>query len=396
MSVSIIGMSHTKFGRLDDKSVYDLLLEAGREALEDSKVKASDIGSVFVGNYSGGGFNNQEHLAPYTINIDPDLRFSSAVRIENACASGMAAIHQAMNALESGQCEYALVVGVEKMNSLDTDGVTKTLAMASYYPEEGGKGVTFPGLFAEFAKGYMEKYNISEEDLTEGLRIIASKNYRNALNNPYAHMPKDLSPDDIMALSEKNKNPMIAFPLRLHDCSLVSDGAAALVLTKTSNVKNNDKAIDIIGSAQVSDYLQLDKRNQWEFAASKIAIDKALKSAGLTINDISFAEVHDCFTIAEFLVYEALGIAEPGKALEIVKAGVTQADGKFPVNPSGGLKAKGHPVGATGVSMTVAASHQLLGTPIGAKVKDAKTALVINFGGSAVSNHVLILKKHDC
>ena len=396
MSVSIIGMSHTKFGRLDDKSVYDLLLEAGRGALEDSKVKASDIGAIFVGNYSGGGFNNQEHLAPYSINIHPDLRFSSATRIENACASGMAAIHQAMNALESGQCEYALVIGVEKMNSLDTDGVTKTLAMASYYPEEGGKGVTFPGLFAEFAKGYMEKYNISEEDLTEGLRIIASKNYRNALNNPYAHMPKDLSPDDIKGLSEKNKNPMIAFPLRLHDCSLVSDGAAALVLTKTSNVKNNDKAIDIIGSAQVSDYLQLDKRDQWEFTASKIAIDKALKSAGLTINDISFAEVHDCFTIAEFLVYEALGIAEPGKALEIVKAGVTQADGKFPVNPSGGLKAKGHPVGATGVSMTVAASNQLLGTPIGAKVKDAKTALVINFGGSAVSNHVLILKKHGC
>ena len=394
MSVSIIGMSHTKFGRLEDKTVYDLLLEAGKEALENSGVDAKKIDSIFVGNYSGGGFNSQEHLAPYAINIHPDLRFASATRVENACASGMAAIHQAINAIESGNSEYALVIGVEKMNSLDTAGVTKTLAMASYYPEEGDKGMTFPGLFAEFAKGYMEKYNIDEETLAHGLRTIASKNYRNALKNPYAHMAKDYSPDDIKDLIEKNKNPMVAFPLRLHDCSLVSDGAAAIVLTKSSNVKNNDNAIDIIGSAQVSDYLQLEKRHKWEFEATKIAINKALKSANMTLDDISFAEVHDCFTIAELLVYEALGIAEPGKALDIVEKGVTQATGKFPVNPSGGLKAKGHPVGATGVSMTVAASKQLLGTPIGAKVENAKTALVINFGGSAVSNHVLILKKH--
>mgnify|MGYP006285213515 FL=1 len=392
MSVSIIGTSHTEFGRLD-KSIYDLVEQTGRKALEDSKVDAEKIGGIWLGNFSGGGFNDQEHLAPYALNIDPDLRFTPATRVENACASGSAAIREAKNALEAGEIDYALVIGAEKMTSLDTKGVTKVLAMASYWEEEGANGMTFPGLFAEYAKGYKKRYDFEEDELREILAKIAAKNHQNALENPLAQMPWDCDYQEILDLPD-DKNPLIAPPLRLYDCSLITDGAAALVLTRTDEAKKvSDNSVEIAALAQTSDYLALDKRSNSEFVAGKKAIQKAYKEANITVDDLDFAEVHDCFTIAELLAYEALGLAEDGKGGEILGEGIVEVGGRTPVNASGGLKAKGHPVGATGVSMAVLAARQLMGNAIGHQIKGAKTGITFNIGGSAASNYALVFKK---
>lgn len=393
MSVSIIGTSHTKVGRLD-QDIYQLLVESGKAALEDSPVKAAEIGGIWVANYSGGGFNNQEHLAPYAVNIDQDLRFTPSTRVENACASGSAAIRAAKLALEAGEVDYALVIGVEKMTDLDTRGVTKVLAMASHWESEGKNGMTFPGLFAEYAKGYKEHFNISDNQLSETLAKIAAKNHRNALENPLAQMPWNCDYQEILDLPDK-KNPMIAEPLRLYDCSLISDGAAALVLSRTEDAKKvADNSVEIAALVQTSDYLKISKRANYEFTAGKKAISEAYKKAEITVDDLDFAEVHDCFTIAELLAYEALGIAEAGKGRKVIEEGIVENDGKLPVNASGGLKAKGHPVGATGVSMAVLAARQIQNRAIGHQIKGAKTGITFNIGGSAASNYALIYKRN--
>ncbi|MCK8817657.1 thiolase domain-containing protein [Natroniella sulfidigena] len=392
MSVSVIGTYHSKFGKSED-DLYDLLVTAGKEALKDSGVEAKDIGGIWIGNYSGGGFNNQEHLAPCALDIDPDLRFTPATKVENACASGAAAIKEAKNAIEAGEVDYALVIGAEKMTDLDTKGVTKTLAKASYWPEEGAEGMTFPGLFAEFAKGYKERHGLSDQDLRTILAKISAKNHTNALVNPLAQMPMECSYQDILDKPDE-KNPMIASPLRLLDCSLVSDGAAAVVLTTADKAKElQDEVVELSAMVQVTDYLPISKRSNSELVGTKKAIQEVYDRAGITVDDLDFAEVHDCFTIAELLAYEAVGIAEDGAGPKLLDNGTVMVDGDLPVNASGGLKAKGHPVGATGVSMAVLATRQLLGNPIGHQVKGAELGLALNFGGSAVSNYASVFKR---
>lgn len=392
MTVSIIGTAHSKVGRLD-KNIYELIEEIGRDVLKDAEVEAGQIGGIWLANYSGGGFNNQEHLAPYTMNIDEDLRFTPATRVENACASGSAAIREAKNALEAKEVDYALVIGVEKMTDLDTKGVTKVLAMASHWAAEGINGMTFPGLFAEYARGYRDHFGFSDAELSVTLAKIAAKNHRNALENPLAQMPWDCDYQEILDLPDK-KNPMIAPPLRLYDCSLISDGAAAVIMSRTEDAKKMDKDfVEIASLIQTSDYLEMDKRAKYEFTAGKKAIKEAYKQAEISVDDLDFAEVHDCFTIAELLAYEALGLAEDGKGGEILDKGIVDVDGKLPVNASGGLKAKGHPVGATGVSMAVLAARQILGNAIGHQVEGAKTGISFNIGGSAASNYAVIYKK---
>ncbi len=393
MSVSIIGTSHTEFGRLD-QDIYQLLVESGKDALADSPIEAAEIDGVWIANYSGGGFNNQEHLAPYAVNIDQKLRFTPCTRVENACASGSAAIRSAKMALEAGEVDYALVIGVEKMTDLDTKGVTKVLAMASHWKTEGKNGMTFPGLFAEYAKGYKKHYNLSDNQLSETLAKIAAKNHRNALENPLAQMPWDCDYQEILDLPDK-KNPVIAEPLRLYDCSLISDGAAAVVLSRTETAKDiTADSVKIAALVQTSDYLEINKRANYEFTAGKKAIAEAYKKANITVDDLDFAEVHDCFTIAELLAYEALGLAEDGKGKEAIENGIVEKEGKLPVNVSGGLKAKGHPVGATGVSMAVLAARQIQGRAIGHQIEAAKTGITFNIGGSAASNYALIYKKN--
>ncbi|MBZ4664345.1 MAG: Propanoyl-CoA C-acyltransferase [Caloramator sp.] len=392
MAVSMIGFYHSKVGKLENETIYSLLVEAGRRAIEDSGLEPKDIDAIYIGNYSGGGFNKQEHIAPFAVEIHPDLRFKPCTRVENACASGSTAIEQAMLAIESGRIKNALVIGVEKMTSLKTAGVTEVLAMASYYPEEGGKGYSFPALYAEYAKGYMARYGYSKEELWDMLSYITVKAHKNAMANPLAQMHVEYEREYVRTIQEKN--PLIADPLKLSDCSLVSDGAAAVVLTTTERaLAMKDKVVEIKSLAHTSDYLSIveGKRPNYKLEAAQAAIQRALRDANMTINDINVAEVHDCFTITELLIYEAMGLAEEGRGFEAIKNGDVYVGGRLPVNPSGGLKAKGHPVGATGVSMHVLIAKQLLGEAIGLQVENAKAGLTLNIGGSGATNIASVL-----
>ena len=389
-NVHIIGAYNTKFGNLKDETIYSLYEKAAKGAVHDAGIDVTEIDAVFVGNYSGGTFNNQEHIAPYGVNILPELRFKPMYRTENACASGTSAIHLAEMAIKSGKAKKVLVVGVEKMNSLDTENTTKALAKASYWAKEGAKDYTFPGLFAEYAKGWMKQYGYSLEQLQEYLAEIAAKAYDFGSQNPLAHLQKKRSKEEILNIPEE-KNPMIAYPLRLHDCSLISDGAAAVIL---SSEKEKD-AVELLATSSVSDYLNIvdSKRDNYFLDGAAEATKRALHQANLTIVDIQVAEVHDCFTITELLLYSAIGLTKKGNEFEALQNRDVYIGGRCVINPSGGLKAKGHPVGATGVSMHALLYKQLTDNPIGAKIVNATYGLVVNIGGSGASNMVSILKR---
>ena len=311
-------------------------------------------------------------------------------RTENACASGTSAIHLAEMAIKSGKAKKVLVVGVEKMNSLDTENTTKALAKASYWAKEGANGYTFPGLFAEYANGWMKQYGYSLEQLQEFLAEIAAKAYDFGSQNPLAHLQKKRTKEEILNIPEE-KNPMIAYPLRLHDCSLISDGAAAVIL---SSEKEKD-AVELLATSSVSDYLNIvdSKRDNYFLDGAAEATKRALHQANLTIDDIQVAEVHDCFTITELLLYSAIGLTKKGNEFEALQNRDVYIGGRCVINPSGGLKAKGHPVGATGVSMHALLYKQLTDNPIGAKIVNATYGLVVNIGGSGASNMVSILKR---
>ncbi|MDR2697292.1 MAG: hypothetical protein LBB40_02320, partial [Holophagales bacterium] len=332
--VCIIGAHNTKFGNFvkrsketgevtDTCSLYDLLLEAGRGALTDAGVEAKDIDGVWVGSCAPGLFANQEHLAAFATEIDPaGLRFKPMTRCEDACASGSAAIYSAVYALEAGRAKTALVIGVEKMNLLDTKGVTHALATCSYWPDEGARAVTFPGLFAEYANGYRAKYNISDADMERCLATVAALCYANGLDNPLAHFGKG-GPSDKLGLVTADailnlppeKNPVIAAPLKLHDCSLVTDGAAALVLTRSDNAALFAKSVQIAGIGHANERMAIAARpNMYELMAGKEAARMAFQEAGISASDIDIAEVHDCFTINQLLTTEALGLSADGRA----------------------------------------------------------------------------------
>lgn len=389
-NVHIIGAYNTKFGNLKDETIYSLYEEAAKGAINDAGIDINEIDAVFVGNYSGGSFNNQEHIAPYGVNVLPELRFKPMYRAENACASGTSAIHLAEMAIKAGKAKKVLVVGVEKMNSLDTKNTSLALAKASYWEKEGNLGYTFPGLFAEYGKGWMSHYGYSLEQLQEYLAEIASKAYDFGSQNPLAHMQKSRSKEELLNLPDE-KNPMIAYPLRLHDCSLISDGAAAVILSaeKTNN------SVEIVATSSASDYLNIieSKRNNYFLDGASEATKRALQRAKMTIDDIQIAEVHDCFTITELLIYSAIGLTKKGNEFEALLNKDVYLGGRCVINPSGGLKSKGHPVGATGVSMHALLYKQLTDNAIGARVKNANAALVLNIGGSGATNMVSILKR---
>lgn len=389
-NVHIIGAYNTKFGNLKDETIYSLYEEAAKGAINDAGIDINEIDAVFVGNYSGGSFNNQEHIAPYGVNVLPELRFKPMYRAENACASGTSAIHLAEMAIKAGKAKKVLVVGVEKMNSLDTKNTSLALAKASYWEKEGNLGYTFPGLFAEYGKGWMSHYGYSLEQLQEYLAEIASKAYDFGSQNPLAHMQKSRSKEELLNLPDE-KNPMIAYPLRLHDCSLISDGAAAVILSaeKTNN------SVEIVATSSASDYLNIieSKRNNYFLDGASEATKRALQQAKMTIDDIQIAEVHDCFTITELLIYSAIGLTKKGNEFEALLNKDVYLGGRCVINPSGGLKSKGHPVGATGVSMHALLYKQLTDNAIGARVKNANAALVLNIGGSGATNMVSILKR---
>lgn len=414
--VSIVGAYNTKFGSFvqknretgeitDLKSIYEFIVEAGRGALADAGIAAKDVDGVWMASCAPGLFANQEHLAAAALAIDPEgLRFKSMTRCEDACASGSVALYDAIYAVEAGRARIALVLGAEKMNLLSTKGVTHALATCSYWPEEGEKGMTFPALFAEYAKGYIAHYGYSEETLARMLASVSALCYRNGLDNPLAHFGKG-GPSDrlglttaeaILALPEE-KNPMIAAPLRLHDCSLVTDGAAALVIMRSEDAAAlGGKSVKIAGIGHANEFMPISMRSSMhELIAGKEAVRRAYAEAKIRAADIDIAEVHDCFTINQILCTEALGLSADGRAgYDYMEGRFARDDSKCSVNLSGGLKAKGHPVGATGVSMHALLYKQLIGDPIGAAPAKGQPEVAVSFnvGGSAATNCVTVLR----
>jgi acetyl-CoA C-acetyltransferase len=408
---SIIGAYNTAFGAFvhkdkatglmtDTRTYYDLLIEAGRGAIADAGLEAKDIDAIYVGSCSPASFVNQEHVAPIAAEIDPALRFKPMTRCECACASSSVALYDAVYAIEAGRARHVLVIGVEKMNLLPTPQMTHVLACCSHWPSEGSKGWSFPMLFAEYAKGYQAHHGIATPDLEQMLWTVGALAYRHGAENPLAHVrngPQTVA--EIMKLNEldergRSKNMVIAPPLRLHDCSLVSDGAAALVITSTANVSDKRRAVEIAGIGHSVERLPENVRpNMHTLMAGQDAAAKAYKEAGITPGDIDLAEVHDCFTINQIMSIEALGLAEAGRAGHDYLNGRFTRDDRVAVNLSGGLKAKGHPVGATGASMHTLIYKQLIGEPIGVPARKADIGVAFNVGGSAVTNCVTVLRK---
>src|SRR3954449_8014054 len=383
MTGCIVGWAHSKFGRHDDRDVESLIVEVAQGALADAGVSAADIDSIFLGTMNG-GFVKQEFPASLVFQTDPAFRFKPATRVENACATGSAAIHQGINVIEARRARRVLVVGVEKMTEVTGQQVGDILIKASYLKEDGTIEGGFAGVFGRITQAYFQRYG----DQSEALARIAAKNHRNGAKNPLAHIQKDPGYEFCRDVSEKN--PFVAGPLKRTDCSLVSDGAAALVLADVETALALPKAVVFRAREQVNDFLPMSKRDIVAFEGCAEAWQRALADAGITLNDLSLVETHDCFTIAELIEYEAMGLAPEGQGARAIKEGWTQKDGRLPVNPSGGLKAKGHPIGATGVSMHAIAAMQLTGSAEAMQVPNATLAGIFNMGGAAVANYVSI------
>lgn len=382
--ICIVGSGHTKFGRLD-QNLENLIVAATREAIEESGLDPADIDALFLGHFNSGmvsdGFASSLILQAF-----PEFRFKPAMRAENACASGSAAIHAGMNAIQAGKAKTVLVVGAEKMTHRPTADITTALAGAGYQNDPAEAALSFPQVFAIAAKEYGSRYT----NPLDAMAHIASKNHMNAMNNPLAHMQKPFTFEECSQIT--NRNPEIAPPLRLTDCSLVTDGAAAIIMTTAENAANFPKVAGFRAAVHVSDRLPMSSRDFLKFEGPERAFNMAFDQSGTTVKDMDFAEVHDCFTIAELLTYEAMGLTEKGKGADAISDGTVYADGALPVNLSGGLKAKGHPVGATGVSMHALAFRQLTGQAGGIQKAGAELGLIFNMGGSAVANYVSVLE----
>src|SRR6476659_5076932 len=386
MTSCIVGWAHTPFGKLTGETIESLIVRVTGDALADAGIGPKDVDEIVLGHFNA-GFSAQDFTASLVLQASPDLRFKRATRVENACATGSAAVHQGLRALEAKAARIVLVVGVEQMTTTPGPEIGKNLLKASYVKDEANTEGGFAGVFGKIANAYFQKYG----DQSDALALIAAKNHKNGVANPFAQMRKDFGYE--FCRSESEKNPFVAGPLKRTDCSLVSDGAAALVLTDTETAKSMGKAVNIRATAHAQDFLPMSKRDILQFEGCTVAWQRALQSAGIRLSDLSFVETHDCFTVAELIEYEAMGLTPKGQGARAIKEGWTQKDGKLPINPSGGLKAKGHPIGATGVSMHVMSAMQLLGqAPEGMQLKNAKLAGIFNMGGAAVANYVSVLE----
>ncbi|MBN9438088.1 acetyl-CoA acetyltransferase [Bosea sp. (in: a-proteobacteria)] len=387
MSAAIVGWAHTPFGKQDAETIESLIVRVATDALVDAGITADQVDEIVLGHFNA-GFSAQDFTASLVLQADPALRFKPATRVENACATGSAAVHQGVRAIKAGAAKIVLVVGVEQMTTTPGPEIGKNLLKASYLPQEGDTQGGFAGVFGKIAGAYFQRHG----DQSDALAMIAAKNHKNGVDNPYAQMRKDLG--YAFCREESEKNPFVAGPLKRTDCSLVSDGAAALVLADEETAKTMRRAVGFRGMAHVQDFLPLSRRDILKFEAGARAWQQALANAGVALDDLSFVETHDCFTIAELLEYEAMGLTREGDGARAIKEGWTQKDGKLPVNVSGGLKAKGHPIGATGVSMHVLSAMQLVGeAPEGMQVKDARLGGIFNMGGAAVANYVSVLER---
>ncbi len=386
MSASIIGWAHTPFGKKEE-TIEEMVVAVAREALAHARIDAADVDEIYLGHFNA-GFSPQDFTASLVLQADPALRFKPTTRVENACATGSAAVHQAAKAIAAKAARVVLVVGVEQMTRTPGPEIGANLLKASYLPEDGQTPAGFAGVFGKIAGAYFQRHG----DQSDALARIAAKNHRNGVENPYAQMRKDFGFE--FCRTESEKNPYVAGPLKRTDCSLVSDGAAALVLADLDTAMASERAVLLRSLAHAQAFLPMSKRDLLAFEGCSVAWQRALAKAGVSIGDLSFVETHDCFTIAELIEYEAMGLTKPGEGAKAIKEGWTEMGGKLPVNASGGLKAKGHPIGATGVSMHVLTAMQLMGeAPEGMQVKDARLGGIFNMGGAAVANYTSVLER---
>jgi acetyl-CoA C-acetyltransferase len=386
MTACIVGWAHTPFGKLSGETVESLIVGVANKALADAGIAAGDVDEIVLGHFNA-GFSAQDFTASLVLQASPDLRFKRATRVENACATGSAAVHQGLKSIAAGAARIVLVVGAEQMTTTPGPEVGQNLLKASYVREEADIDGGFAGIFGKIAGLYFQRWG----DQSDALARIAAKNHKNGVGNPYAQIRKDLGYD--FCRTESDKNPRVAGPLKRTDCSLVSDGAAAIALTDVETALKMKKAIVFRAAEHVQDFLPMSRRDILKFEGCAVAWQRALAQAGLGLTDLSFAEVHDCFTIAELIEYEAMGLATEGQGARVIADGITAKDGKLPINPSGGLKSKGHPIGATGVSMHALAAMQLTGSAGDMQVKDARLGGIFNMGGTAVANYVSILER---
>jgi acetyl-CoA C-acetyltransferase len=369
-----------------EQTSENMIADVVEKAIKHAEISAKEIDAIFVGTFNN-GFQKQDFHGALPAVSQSDLRHVPAMRVENACATGSAAIHTAMNAIEAKKAKTTLVVGVEKMTDVSSEKVGDILLGASYRPEEGSTKGGFTGVFASIAKSYFQKYGNKSDILAK----IAAKNHENGCSNPLAHMQKNLGFEFCNSISEKN--PYVAEPLRRTDCSMVSDGAAALIIQDFDLSLSAKRAIAFRASRHVNDILPLSKREKTEFEGARQAWHHALSDAKITLDDLSFVETHDCFTIAELIEYEAMGLTKIGEGYKAIEEGWVQKTGKLPINPSGGLKSKGHPVGATGVSQHVMSAMQLTGEAGDMQINKANLAGIFNMGGASVANYVSILER---
>ena len=384
INVSIVGSGQTKFGRHDDYDLRELFAIAAHEAIEEAGLAPKDIEAAFIGNLSADQFNRQTHIAPLLTEY-AGMKGIPATKCEAACASSATALRAAILAIESGQHDIVMAAGVEKMTDLPTPGVIETLAMAADQPFEAEPGITFPGIFAVLAVAHMAKYGTTKEHLA----AVAVKNHANAVHNPLAQYQKAITMDK--ALTAR----MVAWPLGLFDCSPITDGAAVVILTRNKKARKfTDAPVKIIASAQANDTMDLcDRTDLTTLYAARTAAQRAYQEAKIGPKDIDFAEVHDCFTIAEIIATEDLGIFKPGEGGPAVAAGRTQIDDEIAINTSGGLKAKGHPVGATGVAQIIETYHQLRNEAGKRQVDDPNYGLCHNVGGTGATCAIHICER---
>jgi acetyl-CoA C-acetyltransferase len=384
--VLLTGWGHTQFGKLEGESLESLIVAAAGEAIAASGLEPGQIDEVYVGNYNA-GMVPLAFASSLALQVSDDLANVPATRVENACASGSGAFQQGVKALLAGTARNVLVIGAEKMTAAGPDVVGAALLGAGYESAGHPSSTGFTGLFAEVARAYEDRYG----PVGDVLGSIAAKNHSNGMANPYAHLRRDFGVE--FCRMESEKNPVVDAPLRRTDCSPVSDGAAALVLSAGPAPSGAAAApVRLAGFGHANDFLPAARRDPLEFAGSRAAWERALGMAGVGLDDLDLAEVHDCFTIAELLMYEVMGLAERGKGSVAVEDGSVFRGGRLPVNLSGGLKSKGHPVGATGVSQHVVAAMQLTGTAGEMQLPGARRAAVHNMGGLAIANYVSVLE----
>tara|TARA_B100000953_G_scaffold41119_1_gene31753 strand:+ start:40 stop:1194 length:1155 start_codon:yes stop_codon:yes gene_type:complete len=379
--VCVLGAGSTKYGKLDD-SISDITLQASVGAIESAGIESKDIKAGYISNVFGVA-DKQVHLGPVVMS-NLGISDRPSLSIESACGSGSVSFREAYANVAAGFYDVALVTGVEKVTHTGTEWTTTYFSYCSDFFYEGQAGASFPGLFASMARAYIHEFKATEEDFAQ----VAVKNHDNGLLNPKAHLRKKITIDDVM------NSAVVASPLKLYDCCPFSDGASAVILCNEKFAKDHGADyIEVLGSGRGGSPAALQGREHLTtIPSTRIAADAAFKMAGITPKDIDFAEVHDCFTIAEVVDSEDLGFFEKGKGVEAVREGQTKLNGEISINPSGGLKSKGHPIGATGVGQVVEVFDQLTGKAGERTVKNAKIGLTQNFGATGASCAVHIFQ----